>query len=514
MKWLSRLSFFLVLFQPTYSQTVLVNDFPVSDAINASVYRPMVAAAPNGSFAVTWGDERYGNTNRASGAGNIFGRIIGSNGSAVTASFRVDDVVANTYYTDYWVFFSTPMFLPSGTLIVVWHVNGVSGPTGIQSNDVYYTAFNGATKLGAGIQLNTVGTSTGAGATRPSVCFRAPSTFLAVFEYAKNGNNIGGMVVDANSGAKIGDAFAMSDNAFNSRIYPHVASNGNYSVCVWTDGRTDTQVGDVYAERIVGGTLASTNVKVNDDGSGGYNQYARVAMDAQGNYVVVWIDTRSNSGGDLYVQRFDAQGNKIGTNFKLTKSNSKFHEYPPGIAMKSDGSFVVAWADSIKQTAKNWGIKTRFFGSAGQPLSDVIEVTTSPSLQPDVKIGASGAVFYAWLDGRENINLGRVYSKIYAGFPTTDVSIQSVPKTFQLEQNYPNPFNPSTTIGYSVATESHVRLSITDILGREVAILANEQKAAGSYSAQWNALEVPSGLYVYRLETEGNVATRKMLLVK
>jgi hypothetical protein len=514
MKRLSRLSFLLVLFQPTYSQTILVNDFPVSDAINASVYRPMVAAAPNGSFAVTWGDERYGNTNRASGAGNIFGRIIGSNGGAVTASFRVDDVVANTYYTDYWVFFSTPMFLPSGTLIVVWHVNGVSGPTGIQSNDVYYTAFNGATKLGAGVQLNTVGTSTGAGATRPSVCFRAPSTFLAVFEYAKNGNNIGGMVVDANSGSKIGDAFAMSDNAFNSRIYPHVASNGNYSVCVWTDGRTDTQVGDVYAERIVGGTLASTNVKVNDDGPGGYNQYARVAMDAQGNYVVVWIDTRSNSGGDLYAQRFDVQGNKIGTNFKLTKSNSKFHEYPPGIAMKSDGSFVVAWADSVKQTGKNWGIKTRFFGSAGQPLSDIIEVTTSPSLQPDVKIGANGAVFYAWLDGRENINLGRVYSKIYAGFPTTDVSIQSVPKAFQLEQNYPNPFNPSTTIGYSVAGQSHVRLSITDILGREIAVLVDEQKAAGSYSAQWNALEVPSGLYVSRLEAEGNVATRKMLLIK
>jgi hypothetical protein len=175
---------------------------------------------------------------------------------------------------------------------------------------------------------------------------------------------------------------------------------------------------------------------------------------------------------------------------------------------------VVAWADSIKQSGKNWGIKTRFFGSAGQALSDVIEVTTFPSLQPDVKIGATGAVFYAWLDGRENINLGRVYSKIYSGFPTTAVEDRSVPTTFQLRQNYPNPFNPSTTIGYSVAAQGHVRLSITDILGREIAVLVSEQKAAGSYSAQWNALQVPSGIYVCRLVTEGNVATRKMLLVK
>jgi hypothetical protein len=515
MKTLSRLFLFLVLLQRTFAQTVLVNDFPVSDVTNTSVYRPAVASAPNGSYAVTWGDERYGNTNRASGAGNIFGRIIGPNGAPLTANFRVDDVVANTYYTDYWVFFSTPLFLPSGSLVVVWHVNGVSGPTGIQSNDVYYTAFNGTTgaRLGAGVQLNKVGTSTGGMATRPSVAFRSPSTFLAVYEYSKNGNNIGGTLVDINSGAQLGDAFEMSDNAFNNRIYPHAASNGSLTVTVWTDARTDTQ-GDIYSERIVGNNLASTNVKVNDDAAGGYNQYARVAMDAQGNYVVVWIDARANSTGDLYAQRFDAQGNKIGANFKLTKSNSRIHEYPPGISMKSDGSFVVAWADSVKQVGKNWSIKTRFFGSGGQQLSDVIEVTTAPSLEPDVKIGPNGAVYYAWLDGRENTNLGRVYSKIYAGFPTTAVEEHNAPLSFQLDQNYPNPFNPATTISYRLSAPGHVTLKITDILGREMATLVNEQKAPGFYNIEWNALRAPSGMYLCRLEAGGNVATRKMLLLK
>jgi hypothetical protein len=515
MKTLSRLFLFLLLFQQTFAQTVLVNDFPVSDVTNTSVYRPAVASAPNGSYAVTWGDERYGNTNRASGAGNIFGRIIGSNGSPLTANFRVDDVVANTYYTDYWVFFSTPLFLPSGSLVVVWHVNGVSGPTGIQSNDVYYTAFNGTTgaRLAAGVQLNKVGSATGGPATRPSVTYRAPSTFLAVYEYAKNGNNIGGTLIDINSGAQIGDAFEMSDNAFNNRIYPRAASNGSYTVTVWTDSRTDA-LGDIYSERIVGNTLASSNVKVNDDPAGGYNEYATVAMDAQGNYVVVWIDTRANSSGDLYAQRFDPQGNKIGTNFKLTKSNSKINEYPPGISMKSDGSFVVTWADSIKQTGKNWSIKTRFFGSGGQQLSDVVEVTTAPSLQPDVKIGPNGAVYYAWLDGRENVNLGRVYSKVYAAFPTTGVAEQSVPTTFQLEQNFPNPFNPTTTIGYHISTQSQVLLKVTDILGREMATLVNEQKAPGFYDVRWNPLQAPSGIYLYRLEAGGNITTRKMLLLK
>jgi hypothetical protein len=515
MKNFPRLFLFLVLFQRTFAQTVLVNDFPVSDATNTSVYRPAVASGPNGSYAVTWGDERYGNTNRANGAGNIFGRIISANGAPLTANFRVDDVVANTYYTDYWVFFSTPLFLPSGQLVVVWHVNGASGISGIQSNDVYYTAFNGTTgaRLGAGIQLNKVGTATGGMATRPSIAFRSPSTFLAVYEYSKNGNTIGGTLVDINSGAQIGDAFVMSDNASNNRIYPHVASNGNYTVCVWTDARTDAQ-GDIYSERIVGNNLASTNVKVNDDAAGGYNQYARVAMDAQGNYVVVWIDTRANSTGDLYAQRFDAQGNKIGVNFKLTKSNSRLHEYPPGISMKSDGSFVMTWADSVKQAGQNWSIKTRFFGSAGQPLSDVVEVTNAPSLEPDVKIGTNGAVYYAWLDGRENINTGRIYSKVYAAFPTTGVTDQSGPIVFHLEQNFPNPFNPSTTIKYHISTQGHVLLKLTDILGRDIATLVNEPKAPGLYSVQWNAVQAPSGLYLCRLEAGGNIATRKMLLLK
>ena len=562
MKTLSRLFFFLFLLHQSFAQvTVLVNDFPVSDAANTSVYRPAVASAPNGSYAVTWGDERFGNTNRASGAGNIFGRIIGSNGVPLTANFRVDDISANTYYTDHWIFFSSPLFLPSGQLVVVWHVNGASGIAGIQSNDVYYTAFNGTTgaRIGTGVQLNKVGSSTGGDATRPNVAFRPPSTFLAVYEYSKNGNNIGGTLVDINSGALLGDAFEMSDNAFNNRIYPHVASNGSYTVTVWTDARTDTQ-GDIYSERIVGNNLASTNVKVNDDPTGGYNQYARVAMDTQGNYVVVWIDARANSGGDLYAQRFDPQGNKIGANFKLTKSNSRLHEYPPGISMKGDGSFVVAWGDSIKQVGKNWGIKTRFFGSAGQPLSDVIEVTTSPSLQPDVKIGPTGAVYYAWLDGRENINTGRIYSKIYSGFPTTGVEDPGLPLTFKLEQNYPNPFsagggsafggNPSTTISFHLpaptgsgpadlsagarsaqveasaksglsapsavegSAVSHVTLKVYDVLGREVETLVNEVVEPGIHTVRWNAAGSPSGVYLYQLRAGSFVETRKMVLTK
>ncbi|MDP2883408.1 MAG: alpha/beta hydrolase-fold protein [Ignavibacteria bacterium] len=107
-----------------------------------------------------------------------------------------------------------------------------------------------------------------------------------------------------------------------------------------------------------------------------------------------------------------------------------------------------------------------------------------------------------------------------------------IPDAIELFQNYPNPFNPTTTIRYQLSVISGVKLSVFDILGREVALLVQEQKEAGHYSVQWNASVLASGLYFYQLSvvpsarrdlvsTEGrngeagnNVITKKALLLK
>lgn len=516
MRKLSGVFAVVILLQQSLAQvTVLVNDFPVSDVTGKSVYRPALAVAPNSSFAVTWGDSRLGTQNRSGGEGDIYARLIGINGTSLTPNLKVDNISMGAVYADFSIFFSSPIFLPSGELVVVWHVHGVSAVYGIQSYDVYYTRFSGTgQRLGSDVQLNRLHNLGSGYATRPNVVFVPPSTFLAVFEYSESGNSIGGTLVDANSGNLIGETFVISDNAYQSRIYPHAASNGSSTVVVWTDGRTDTQTGDIYMQRIVGSNFAGANVRVNDDPQGGYNQYGRVAMDAQGNFVVVWIDTRASSTGDLFAQRFDAQGTRIGTNFKLTKSNSELWEYPPGIAMKSDGSFVVTWADSVKQPGKNWSIKTRFFAAGGQPLGDVLEVTSAPSVQPDVKIAPTGAVYYAWLDGRENPDLGRIYAKIVAGFPSTGVEQKDLPSAFRLDQNFPNPFNPSTTIQYSLAKPAFVTLTVLDVLGRDVATLVNAHLPAGEHQSSWASGNSPSGVYFYRLQCTGLTEVRKMLLLK
>ncbi|MGH2568387.1 MAG: T9SS type A sorting domain-containing protein, partial [Bacteroidota bacterium] len=81
-------------------------------------------------------------------------------------------------------------------------------------------------------------------------------------------------------------------------------------------------------------------------------------------------------------------------------------------------------------------------------------------------------------------------------------------------QNYPNPFNPATQFTYHVAAEGFVALKVYDLLGREVAVLVNEEKLPGRYSAIWHASNVPTGLYFTRLEQNGKFLTRKVLLVR
>ena len=88
------------------------------------------------------------------------------------------------------------------------------------------------------------------------------------------------------------------------------------------------------------------------------------------------------------------------------------------------------------------------------------------------------------------------------------------PREFSLEQNYPNPFNPSTEISYLLSESGWIYLSIYDAIGREVAVLVNEVKSAGHYKASFEASTLSSGLYIYRLQSQQGVITKKMLLVK
>ena len=104
---------------------------------------------------------------------------------------------------------------------------------------------------------------------------------------------------------------------------------------------------------------------------------------------------------------------------------------------------------------------------------------------------------------------------ISTGTSVSNEPIADLPQTVELDQNYPNPFNPSTTIAYGVPQTGKVTLEIFDVLGRKVATLLNgERKSAGRYTVNFNASNLASGMYIYRLQAGNVVLIKKLTLIK
>jgi hypothetical protein len=98
---------------------------------------------------------------------------------------------------------------------------------------------------------------------------------------------------------------------------------------------------------------------------------------------------------------------------------------------------------------------------------------------------------------------------------TTDVKTEvSLPNNFSISQNFPNPFNPSTTIKYALPEAAYVNIKIFNVIGKEIATLVNEEKQAGNYQTEFNASNIPSGVYFYRIVAGNYSETKRMILLK
>lgn len=148
-----------------------------------------------------------------------------------------------------------------------------------------------------------------------------------------------------------------------------------------------------------------------------------------------------------------------------------------------------------------------FSGDSGKSWS-VIDVA-------DEKLGGRDIVFTDENVGWLACDMGKVYRTINGGLGVSSVqNSASVPEALQLMQNYPNPFNPETTIKYQLPVSDFVTLKIYDVLGKEVASLAEGFKQSGEHTISFDASKLSSGIYYYSLISGSTRLTKKMLLLK
>jgi hypothetical protein len=189
----------------------------------------------------------------------------------------------------------------------------------------------------------------------------------------------------------------------------------------------------------------------------------------------------------------------VGTDIDVSTETDSYDEY--GALTLPDGTFN-AIRESIRNVTKVYLSGTLSNTSTSYSLNWVTESGNQFSVQLDTII--SGSVL--------------VHSIVFTYISTTPATLvkasSPLPNSFTLNQNYPNPFNPSTQIQFSVPQAGFVTLKVYDMLGREVATLVNGDLAPSSYSITWNAANVSSGVYLYKLDAGNYSVTKKMILMK
>ena len=249
-----------------------------------------------------------------------------------------------------------------------------------------------------------------------------------------------------------------------------------------------------------------------------------------------WSNPSSYVNGttDISVELVSKNGNNI--TVKVYSTSASALALPPSkpqnlqVSVNQYDEAVLSWEANIEDDIKSGGkykiYRAEIIGT-GEPTSwDLIETIDAYNGSTPVTSWTDGSTYIyngpKWL----HYKISALDSTLKESVPSDKVKINGrIPKqssgeqnnlinSYEIRQNHPNPFNPTTTIHYAVKEKGLVSLAVYDILGREVAELVNESKDEGSYTVNFNAGSLPSGVYIYSFRVNDFTAIKKMTLVK
>lgn len=286
--------------------------------------------------------------------------------------------------------------------------------------------------------------------------------------------------------------------------YPSVTVSGSFVHIVWHENRDGNY--EIYHKRSTdGGITWGLDTRLTNATGNSWIPFVSASNSV---IHVVWEDFR-DANYEIYYKRSSDGGINWGADTRLT--NYPGNSTSSSITASSSVVHVV-WEDFREGKYKIY-YKSSIDGGVNWETETQLTNASGNSENPSVAVSGLG-VHVVWQDKRHGI--GDIY---YKRNPTGNsigiINISSeIPSSYSLKQNFPNPFNPNTNITFDVLRLSDVKLTVFDMLGKEVTTLVNDQLKPGTYVTNWNASGEATGVYFYELTAGDYSETKKMILLK
>jgi hypothetical protein len=382
----------------------------------------------------------------------------------------------------------------SGSAVhIVWHDNRDG------NNEIYYKR---STDDGVSWGADTRLTNNSGDSQFPSASV-SDSSVHVVWNDLRDGNSEIYSKRSTNGGVNWGADARLTDNAAVSQ-FPSVSVSGSAVNVVWHDNR-DGNYEIYYKHSTDGGVSWGADTRLTNNSA--VSRYPSAAI-SNSVLHVQWHDNRDGNY-EVYYKRSTDGGVTWETDKRLTNSSgSSLH---PSVSV-SDSTLHIVWHDDRDGNFEIYYIRST---NRGASWGADIQLTSNTATSWYPSVSVSGPVIHViWHDNRD-VNFEIYYKRDPTGNPFGLQIISSeVPRDFSLYQNYPNPFNPNTIIRFQITNYKFTSLKVYDILGREIAILVNQQLQPGTYEISWDASNYPSGVYLFELSSDDFKVTKKMVLVK